>query len=95
MAERFVYADNAATTPLAKIAFRAMEPWLTEKWGNPSSIYETAREARRAVEQARADIAAALGADPKEIYFTSGGTESDNWAIKSTAKAFSRRVSTS
>jgi cysteine desulfurase len=91
MAERFVYADNAATTPLAKIAFRAMEPWLTEKWGNPSSIYETAREARRAVEQARADIAAALGADPKEIYFTSGGTESDNWAIKSTAKAFSEK----
>ena len=91
MAKRFVYADNAATTPLSKVAFEAMKPWLTEKWGNPSSIYGIARDARKAIEAARTDIAAAIGASPREIFFTSGGTESDNWAIKSAARAFQKK----
>lgn len=91
MAERFIYADNAATTPLSEVAYQAMEPWLRGKFGNPSSIYRIGREARIAVDQARQDMAAALGARPEEIYFTSGGTESDNWAIKSTAKAYAHK----
>ncbi len=91
MPEKFVYADNAATTPLSDVAFAAMEPWLRGKVGNPSSIYRIAREARIAVDAARGDIAAAIGAKPEEIYFTSGGTESDNWAIKSTAHAYKKK----
>lgn len=91
MPERFVYADNAATTPLSDVAFRAMEPWLKGKLGNPSSIYRIAREARVAIDAARASIAAAIGASPNEIYFTSGGTESDNWAVKSTAQAYAKK----
>ena len=91
MQNRIIYVDNAATTPLSKEAFEAMKPWLTEKWGNPSSIYSIARDSRRAIEKAREDVAAAIGAKPEEIYFTSGGTESDNWAIKSSAKAFAKK----
>ena len=91
MQKRIIYVDNAATTPLSKEAFEAMRPWLTERWGNPSSIYSIARDSRRAIEKAREDVAAAIGAKPDEIYFTSGGTESDNWAIKSTAKVFASK----
>lgn len=78
-----IYADHAATTPLSPRALEAMLPWLTEKFGNPSSVYALGREARRAVDAARETVADLLGAQPQEIYFTSGGTESDNWAIKS------------
>ena len=86
MAEhRFLYADNAATTPLSPAALRAMEPFLTAQYGNPSSLYRLGQEARRAVEQARRDLAACLHADPEEILFTSGGTESDNWALRAAA----------
>lgn len=91
MTKRFVYADNAATTSLSKEAFEAMKPWLTGKWGNPSSIYSVARDARKTIEQARVQISEAIGAAPDEIYFTSGGTESDNWAIKSSAKALAKK----
>ena len=76
-----IYLDNAATTALAPEVFREMTPYLTECFGNPSAVYATGREARRAVENARRQAAAALGAAPGEILFTSGGSESDNWAL--------------
>ncbi len=85
--KRFVYADNAATTAVSKEVFEAMKPWLTSKWGNPSSLYCLGREAAVTLEDARARIADCLGADPREIYFTSCGSESDNWAIKGAAYA--------
>lgn len=83
---RTVYADNAATTALSKCALAAMMPYLTGEHGNPSSIYSYGRNAKRAVESARAKVAKAIGAKPEEIYFTGGGTEADNWAIKSAAE---------
>ena len=85
--KRFVYADNAATTPVSREVVDAMMPYLTEKWGNPSSLHEKGREASLALEDARSRIAACLGADAKEIFFTSCGSESDNWAIKGAAYA--------
>ncbi len=78
----FVYADNAATTKLRKTALEAMLPWLEDSFGNASSMYAPARDAKRALEDARKTVAACLGARPDEIYFTSGGTESDNWALQ-------------
>jgi cysteine desulfurase len=81
-----IYADNAATTPLSKAALSAMLPYLTEDYGNASALYSLGRRTRKAVEQARDCIAACLGADPEEIYFTSCGTESDNWAINGMAQ---------
>ena len=80
-----VYLDNAATTPLRKEVLDEMMPYLTEKFGNPSTLYYYGREAKKAVDEARDKVAKALGAQSKEIYFTSGGTESDNWAIKAAA----------
>jgi cysteine desulfurase len=77
-----IYFDNNATTPIAPEVFAAMQPFLTEFYGNPSSAYDFGRDARRAVETARANVAALIGADsPDEIIFTGGGTESDNWAL--------------
>lgn len=87
MEARFVYADNAATTAVAPEVFEAMKPWFGPKWGNPSSLHRLGREAAIALEDARARIAACLGAKPREIYFTSCGSESDNWAIKGAAYA--------
>lgn len=84
MTKRFVYADNAATTQVSDEVLAAMLPWLKEGYGNPSSIYEKGRQAGHAVEEARAKVAAALGALPQEIYFTGCGSESDNWALKGT-----------
>ena len=78
---RRVYADNAGTTPVSQTALSAMMPYLTEKFGNPSGVYSYGREAKKGLEDARAKMAAALGAEPGEIYFTGCGTESDNWAI--------------
>lgn len=83
--KRFVYADNAATTRLDERAFEAMRPFLTEEFGNASQPYAFAREPKRALRRARETIASCIGAEPEEIFFTSGGTESDNWAIKSVA----------
>ncbi|MCL2588545.1 MAG: aminotransferase class V-fold PLP-dependent enzyme, partial [Oscillospiraceae bacterium] len=80
---RFVYADNAGTTKISDTAFQAMLPWLKEGYGNPSSVYRLGREARRAIDGARDQIAAAIGAKPEEIIFTGSGTEADNWAIRS------------
>ena len=69
----FVYADNAATTCVSKTALDAMMPYLTEQYGNPSSLYAFAQNAQEALENARKTVAAIIGAQPKEIYFTSGG----------------------
>ena len=87
----FVYADNAATTSVSKTALDAMMPYLTENYGNPSSLYAFAQKATEAVAQARATVAACLNAEPREIYFTSGGSEADNQAIISAAKAGARK----
>ncbi len=82
---RSVYMDYAATTPVRPEVLEAMAPYFSERFGNPSSLYALAREAKEAVEEARGRAAAAIGADPGEIFFTAGGTEADNWAIKGTA----------
>ena len=82
----FVYADNAATTCVSKTAAEAMMPYLTTCYGNPSSLYSFGQEAKEALEEARKTIADILGAEPREIYFTSGGSEADNQAIVSMAK---------
>ena len=88
----FVYADNAATTSVSSFAFDAMLPWLTEKYGNPSSLYGFGQEAREAVEKARQRVASCLGAaSAREIYFTSCGTESDNQALNSCARLGARK----
>ena len=80
-----IYADNAATTAVSKKALEAMLPYFTEHYGNASSIHRVGQEANKALQQARAEIAAILGAEPKELIFTSGGSESDNQAIISAA----------
>ena len=78
-----IYFDNNATTRLAPEVFRAMTPYLTELYGNPSSAYVFGREVRAAIEAARTQVATLVGAaETREIVFTSGGTESDNWAIR-------------
>lgn len=84
--QTLIYADHAATTMLSPAACEAMLPWLQDKYGNPSTLYSLAREPRKAVASARETIAACIGARPEEIYFTSGGTEADNWAL--TGRAF-------
>lgn len=82
-----IYLDHAATTPPDPRVVEAMLPFLTTHWGNPSSIYLEGQEARRAVDAARKSIADLLEASPREIVFTSGGTESDNAAIRGAAFA--------
>ena len=89
--KRLVYADNAATTPLSPRVLEAMLPYLREAYGNPSSLYALGQEAKEAVEQSRAAVAQCLGAQPNEIYFTSGGSESDNWAVKGTARLLAKK----
>lgn len=74
--------DNAATAPVDPDVYRAIQPYFCEQFGNPSSLHNTGRKARRAVEKAREQCALALGCEPSQIFFTSGGTESDNWAIQ-------------
>ncbi len=80
-----IYADNAATTRMSEAALNTMTTFLKETWGNPSSLYGIGQDAKEALEEARAEIAAVIGADPKEIFFTSGGSEADNQAIRSAA----------
>lgn len=82
-----IYADNAATTALSPEVLQDMMPYLTTVYGNPSSMYSIGSEAQKAVELARVDVAEAINALPREIFFTSGGSESDNWAIKGVARA--------
>ena len=84
---RQVYADNSATTSISAPVLEAMLPVLKETYGNPSSLYSLGDKAKEVIESAREKVAAALGATPQEIYFTSGGSEADNWAIRMTAAA--------
>ena len=86
MSEHFVYADHAATTAVTDTALAAMLPHFTRNYGNPSSLYRFAQEGKTHLEQARAQVAACLNARPEEIYFTSGGTEADNWALRGVAE---------
>lgn len=87
-----IYADNAATTKLDNEALEAMLPWLRDEYGNVSQPYAFARKPKKAIAEARGIIAECIGALPEEIYFTSGGTESDNWAIKGLLEPDDRRV---
>ena len=82
-----IYADNAATTKMSRAAIEAMLPCLEEQYGNPSSLYTLGQEAKEILEKARAEIAAVIGAQPGEITITSGGSEADNHALRSAAKA--------
>ena len=93
--ERRVYMDYAATTYVKQEVMEEMMPYFTEKYGNPSSVHSFGREARKAVDLARERTAKALNASTDEIYFTGGGSESDNWAIKGIAQANSKRVTIS
>ena len=94
MERQIVYADNAATTPLSPIALEAMLPYLEEIYGNPSTPYSLGRRTKKAIETARSDIAQCLGADVHEIFFTSGGSESDNWALKGAARSMAHQGKT-
>lgn len=91
MEKKFVYADNAATTKVSKEVLDAMLPYFTEHYGNASSIYEMGRYAQKCIEQARETIANCIGCKPTELFFTSCGSESDNWAIKSTCERLALR----
>lgn len=82
MQKKFIYTDNAATTKLSENVLNAMMPHLTQQFGNASGVHGAGRKARRAVETAREQTALSLGCNPSEIFFTSGGTESDNWAVR-------------
>ena len=86
--DKYIYLDNAATTQVYPEVFEAMKPYFTEYYANPSSIYSFADEAKKAVDESRKAIADFIGARTEEIYFTAGGSESDNWAIKATARAY-------
>ncbi len=92
--DRMVYADNAATTRLSPAALEQMMPYLTEQYGNPSSLYGFGQMARQAVDGARKTIAALLGCHPAEVFFTSGGSEADNWAVKMAAAAMRQKGKT-
>lgn len=94
MQKNTIYADNAATTKLNRAAFEAMVPWLTDDYGNASQPYSLARSPKKAIADARAVIARCINASPEEIYFTSGGTESDNWVIKGSAFADHQKCAT-
>ena len=82
-----IYLDNAATPAVSQPVMEAMLPYYMQVYGNPSSIHSTGRDAKKAVERARRQVAAALGCSAQEIYFTAGGSESDNWALKGAAFA--------
>ena len=86
-----VYADNAATTKLSKKALDAMMPYLTETFGNASSLYDIGQQAHQGVKFARQTVADVIGADVNEVYFTSGGSEADNWAIKGVAEVMAKK----
>ena len=86
--KRLIYMDNAATTKTAPEVVEAMLPYFSEHFGNPSSVYGLAAESKKAVTEARETIAKALGAATEEIYFTAGGSEADNWALKAAAESY-------
>ena len=82
-----IYFDHAATTPVCQEALEKMLPYFTEVFGNPNSQHAFGRDSAKAVDEARDTIASSIGAKPSEVYFTSGGTESDNWALRGIAYA--------
>jgi len=88
---RVIYLDHASTTPTDPEVVEVMRPWLAEQFGNPSTVYSLGVAAAKALQDARESIAACIGAEPEEIYFTSGGTEADNWAILGTADAHQKK----
>ena len=88
---KLIYMDNAATTQVYPEVLDEMLPYFTEHYGNPSAIYSFAGEAKRGVDHAREIVAKAIGAKTDEIYFTGGGSESDNWALKATAEAYANK----
>lgn len=89
--DRVIYLDNAATTRVSEPVLEEMLPFFRQTYGNPSAIYTFAGEAKKAVDRARAQAAELIGAKTEEIYFTAGGSESDNWAIKATAEAYAAK----
>ncbi len=91
MEKKFIYADNAATTAVSEEVLNAMLPHFTKAYGNASSIYKLGRDAQKDVEKAREKVAKAIGAEPGEIFFTSCGSESDNWAIKGVAENMAKK----
>ena len=84
--KKLIYLDNAATTKTAPEVVEAMLPYFTEMYGNPSSVYSFSQKSKEAITAGREKIAKTLGANPEEIYFTAGGSESDNWALKHTKR---------
>ena len=91
MEKKLIYMDNAATTPVKPEVLDAMLPYFTEKFGNPSSIYSISSENKKAITDAREVIAKTINTTPENIYFTAGGSESDNWALKATAEAYEKK----
>ncbi len=91
MDKKIIYMDNAATTPVKPEVLDAMLPYFTEKFGNPSSIYSISSQNKKDITTARETIAKAINTDTANIYFTAGGSESDNWALKATAEAYSNK----
>jgi cysteine desulfurase len=91
LSNKLIYLDNAATTKVAPEVFEAMKPYFTEFYGNPSAIYSFADETKKVVDDARSTIAGVIGAKSDEIYFTGGGSESDDWALKATAEAYANK----
>ena len=91
MDHELIYLDNAATTAVIPEVYEAMKPYFTEVYSNPSSVYSFAGKAKKPMEEVREKIASYLGAKPSEIYFTGGGSESDNWAIKGVAEAYKNK----
>lgn len=89
--EQIIYMDNAATTRVSEDVLETMLPYFSEYYGNPSAVYSFADRAKKAVDQARAQAANVIGAKTEEIYFTAGGSESDNWALKATAEAYASK----
>lgn len=86
-----IYMDNAATTRVLPEVFEEMKPYFLEQYGNPSSVYSFVNDAKKAVDQARVTISDFINAKPQEIYFTAGGSESDNWALKATAESYANK----
>ena len=91
--KKVIYLDNAATTKTSPEVVEAMLPYFSELYGNPSSIYALASESKNAVTKAREEIAEVLHAKPESIYFTAGGTEADNWALKAAFEAYGKEGS--
>ena len=91
MEKKLIYMDNAATTPVKPEVLDAMLPYFTEKFGNPSSIYSISSENKKTITDAREVIAKTINTTPENIYFTAGGSESDNWALKATADAYASK----